>query len=138
VLRAIHTVDLLPDLVDGVHWLIVTLPLTRDTRHLINRDILSRCRDAVLVNTGRGAVVDEAVLPEALAQGWLAGAALDVFDVEPLPVSSPLWQDPRVMISPHISGQTTPDGAADGFLECLEAFERGVMPRWVVDRDRGY
>ena len=119
-------------------WLICTLPLTRDTRGLIGRDVLGACRNAVLLNAGRGAVVDEASLPLAFDQGWLRGAALDVFETEPLPLASPLWMNARVMISPHISGITTTDGAATGFLECLETLERGEQPRWVVDRDRQY
>ena len=119
-------------------WLVVTLPLTRDTRGLIGRAVLESCRNAVLLNAGRGAVVDEALLPEAFGKGWLRGAALDVFETEPLPVESPLWMDARVMISPHISGITTTEGAAAGFLECLETLERGEAPRWIVDRDRQY
>jgi len=119
-------------------WLIVTVPLTTDTRGMIGREVLSTCRGAVLINAGRGATVDEAIIPEALEKGWLAGAALDVFAVEPLPASSPLWDDRRVMISPHISGLTTVEGAVGGFLECLDAIERGQLPSRTVDRDRGY
>ncbi len=119
-------------------WLIVTLPLTSETRGLIGREVLQACRGAVLMNAGRGVVVDEALLPEALDKGWLRGAALDVFDAEPLPAESPLWADARVMISPHISGITTIDGAVTGFLECLAALERGERPRWIVDRERQY
>ena len=100
--------------------------------------MLSLCRGAVLINAGRGIVVDEAAIPEALDRGWLRGAALDVFEVEPLPSTSPLWDDPRVMISPHISGPTTIDGAVSGFLECLADVERGVMPARAVDRERQY
>ena len=119
-------------------WLIVTLPLTAQTRGLIGREVLEACRGAVLMNAGRGAVVHESLLSEALDKGWLSGAALDVFDVEPLPTESPLWKDPRVMISPHISGITTIEGAATGFLECLAALERGETPKWIVDRERQY
>jgi len=119
-------------------WLIVTVPLTTDTRGMIGREVLSTCRGAVLINAGRGATVDEAIIPEALEKGWLAGAALDVFAVEPLPASSPLWDDRRVMISPHISGLTTVEGAVGGFLECLDEIERGQLPSRTVDRDRGY
>ncbi len=82
--------------------------------------------------------MDEAALPEALDNWWLRGAALDVFQVEPLPDSSPLWRHPRVMVSPHISGLTTIEGATDGFLECLASLEQGQMPSWIVDRTRGY
>jgi glyoxylate/hydroxypyruvate reductase A len=90
------------------------------------------------MNAGRGAVVDEALIPEALERGWLSGAVLDVFEVEPLPKDSPLWNDGRVMISPHISGLTTPEGAVDGFLECLDEIEAGRIPARVVDREREY
>jgi glyoxylate/hydroxypyruvate reductase A len=100
--------------------------------------VLSACKGAVLMNAGRGPVVDEALIPEALERGWLSAAVLDVFDTEPLPRESPLWDDPRVMISPHISGLTTPDGAVEGFVECLEEIERGRIPARVVDRDRAY
>ena len=119
-------------------WLIVTLPLTVATRGLVGRGVLEACRGAVLMNAGRGAVVDESLIPEALEKGWLRGAALDVFDVEPLPQESPLWSDPRVIVSPHISGPTTPVAALEGFLDCLDALERGEQPPMVVDRDRQY
>ena len=134
-------VDAVADLrtaVDGADWLILTLPLTRETHGLVGREVLSNCRGAVLINAGRGAVVVEREIPPALDAGWLRGAALDVFEIEPLPATSPLWSDPRVMISPHISGQTTVEGAAAGFLECLVDFEAGRQPRWIVDRRRGY
>jgi phosphoglycerate dehydrogenase-like enzyme len=128
----------LPRLAATADWLIVTVPLTSETRGLIGRDVLSACRGAVLINAGRGAVVDEAVIPEALENAWLSGAMLDVFEVEPLPTDSPLWDDPRVMISPHISGPTTVDGAIDGFLECLAEIEKGQVPSRVVDREKEY
>ncbi|MBC7844623.1 MAG: D-2-hydroxyacid dehydrogenase [Gemmatimonadaceae bacterium] len=138
VFGAVHTSDRLAQVVTTADWVILTLPLTPDTRGLVNESVLRACNGAVLMNAGRGAVVDEAVLPRALDAGWIRGAALDVFEVEPLPASSPLWADPRVMISPHVSGLTTIDGAVNGFLECLAIFERGEIPRWIVDRDRGY
>jgi phosphoglycerate dehydrogenase-like enzyme len=119
-------------------WLIVTVPLTPETRGLVGRDVLSVCRGAVLINAGRGATVDESIIPEALEKGWLAGAALDVFAVEPLPPDSPLWDDKRVIVSPHSSGPTTIDGAVEGFLECLAEIERGELPKRTVDRERGY
>ena len=136
--RAVHPVSELPRLVGDADWIVVTLPITPATRGLVSRELLSRCRNAVLLNAGRGAVVEGSALPEALEQGWLRGAALDVFEVEPLPGSSPLWNDPRVMVSPHISGPTTIAGAGDGFLECLAELEQGRLPRWTVDRERGY
>jgi len=136
--RAVHKASALAELVGGAQWIVVVLPDTPATRGLISRTVLSKCRGAVLLNAGRGSTVDEEAIPHALDQGWLRGAALDVFTEEPLPVASPLWADPRVMISPHISGLTTVDGAGTGFLECLEALEGGRLPRWAVDRERGY
>lgn len=135
---AIHTVDRLASLVGDADWIVLTLPITPATRGLFSRDILTRCRNAVLLNAGRGAVVEESALTEALDKGWLRGAALDVFEVEPLPESSPLWNNARVMVSPHISGPTTTNGAGEGFLECLVELEAGRLPKWTVDRERGY
>lgn len=135
---AVYPVAALPHLVGEAQWIVLTLPITPATRGLFSRDVLSRCRGAVLLNAGRGAVIDEAALPDALDNGWLRGAALDVFETEPLPESSPLWTDARVMVSPHISGLTTTAGAGDGFLECLADLESGRLPAWVVDRERGY
>jgi phosphoglycerate dehydrogenase-like enzyme len=138
VFSTCSTVSSLASLAATADWLIVTLPLTSETRALIRREVLEACRGAVLMNAGRGAVVDEALLPEALDKGWLRGVALDVFEIEPLPAESPLWTDRRVMISPHISGITTTEGAVAGFLDCLTAFERGETPKWIVDRERQY
>lgn len=135
---AVHPVEQLPELVAHADWIVLSVPDTPASRGLISRDLLARCRGAVLLNAGRGAVVDEAAIPDALDRGWLRAAALDVFVTEPLPAASPLWNDARVMISPHISGLTTVEGAADGFLECLASLEGGAWPRWVVDRTRGY
>lgn len=135
---AVHPAHRLGDLVDTADWIVVAVPDTPASRGLVSHEVLSRCRGAVLLNAGRGSVVDEAALPEALDQGWLRAAALDVFETEPLPATSPLWSDPRVLVSPHISGLTTVDGAAHGFLECLAFLERGELPPWTVDRARGY
>lgn len=135
---AVHPVESLPELVGDADWIVLSIPDTPATRGLVSREVLSRCRGAALLNAGRGAVVDETAIPDALDNGWLRAAALDVFETEPLPSASPLWNDPRVLVSPHISGLTTIDGAADGFLECVESLERGVLPRWTVDRARGY
>ena len=138
VFEQMAPVSELSQVVADADWLLLMLPLTKDTRGLVSRDVLSACRGTVLINAGRGAVVQESAIPEALEQGWLAGVALDVFEVEPLPSESPLWSDRRVMISPHISGLTTTVGAVAGFIECLTALERGETPRWVVDRERQY
>ena len=124
--------------VRGSQWLILACPLTEESFHLLDRHRLSQCDGAYLINVGRGALVEEAALPEALDQRWLTGAALDVFEVEPLPESSPLWDRPDVTVSPHISGLTTVPGAAAGFLEVLGDLEAGRIPRLKVDLGKGY
>jgi phosphoglycerate dehydrogenase-like enzyme len=138
VYSAVHAMDDLPSLVSDAAWLVLALPLTSRTRGAIDERILSACRNTFLINAGRGAVVDEALIVPALDAGWLSGAALDVFEVEPLPAASPLWSDPRVWVSPHLSGPTTVDATVAGFLDCVAALERGEMPALVVDRDREY
>jgi phosphoglycerate dehydrogenase-like enzyme len=124
--------------VKGGRWLILALPNTSATRRLIDRARLAECDGAYLINVGRGAVVEEGALPEALDKGWISGAALDVFEKEPLPADSPLWSHPKVSVTPHCSGPSTMDGMVGGFVECLAAVQRGERPRWAVDRERGY
>ncbi len=98
----LHTADDLPALVRRADAIVVTLPLTDATRGLLDAGTLAAVKPgAVLVNVGRGAVVDEAALAEALRDGTLAGAALDVFAEEPLPPDSPLWGLENVIVSPH-------------------------------------
>jgi phosphoglycerate dehydrogenase-like enzyme len=95
----------LADLLPVAHSVVLTLPLTEQTRGMIDAAAIERMHSgAVLVNVGRGGVVDEPALVAALAQGRLAGAALDVFATEPLSPDSALWNLPNVLISPHTAG----------------------------------
>jgi phosphoglycerate dehydrogenase-like enzyme len=95
----------LGDLLPVAHAVVLTLPLTEQTRGMIDAQAISRMRtDAILVNVGRGGVVDEEALVQALTGGRLAGAVLDVFSIEPLPADSPLWRLSNVLISPHTAG----------------------------------
>jgi phosphoglycerate dehydrogenase-like enzyme len=128
----------LPSLVGDARVIVLVAPLTPATRHLLDRTLLARCHGALLLNAGRGALVDESAIPWALDAGHLSGCALDVFETEPLPADSPLWSDPRVMVSPHVSGPSTLDATAQGFLDTLAELERGARPTWLVDRERGY
>jgi len=83
------------------------VPLTRQTRGMIDAEALARCRStAILLNTSRGAVVDSAALAEALTQGRLAGAGIDVFDAEPVPAGHPLRSAPNAVLSPHVAGRS--------------------------------
>jgi phosphoglycerate dehydrogenase-like enzyme len=134
----VHPVAEFATAVQGARWLVLACPLTEQTFHLLDRTRLASCDGAYLINVGRGQLVEEAALPAALEQGWLSGAALDVFEVEPLPGSSPLWEHPGVTLSPHISGLTTIPGAGDGFLACLAEVEAGRRPALAVDPVSGY
>jgi glyoxylate reductase len=83
------------------------LPLTSGTHHLINADALALMKPtAILINTSRGGVVDQAALAQALSTGQIAGAAVDVTDPEPLPLEDPLWQAPNLLVVPHIGSAT--------------------------------
>ena len=118
----------LDELVAQADALVLALPLTDETRHLIDRSRLARMKlGALLVNVGRGALVDEAALAEALAGGRLGGAGLDVFEVEPLPPQSALWSLPNAIVTPHNSGDTPGnlERASEIFLDNLVRYSRG-------------
>lgn len=134
----VATIDALDRLLPEAQIVILATPLTTETRGLMSRERMTRCRGALLMNVGRGALADETAIPGALDAGHLRAAALDVFAKEPLPADSPLWTRSDVYITPHIAGLTTIEGAALGFLACLSAIERGERPAWVVDQAAGY
>ena len=105
--------------------------LTDRTRRLIDRSMLAAMKPgALLLNTSRGGVIDEAALVEALAQGQVGGAYLDVFETEPLPQDSPLWELPNVLITPHTSDNVVgwPKKLAGSFTENLERWLNGETP----------
>ena len=119
-------VDSLEDLFPRADFLTLHLPLTADTRHLINARTLKLLKPGCrLINTSRGAVVDEAALAEALHRGHLAGAALDVFSEEPLPGDHPLCLAPNTLLTPHVAGLTEESAermslhVAQGILDVL-------------------
>lgn len=124
--------------IEKCDWLILAAPLTDSTFRMFGADEFRAAHGSYLINVGRGALIDEAAIVPALDAGHLRGAALDVFETEPLPSTSPLWLHPKVLISPHISGITSVKGATEGFLHALEALERGVRPDTAVDVKRGY
>jgi phosphoglycerate dehydrogenase-like enzyme len=122
-------------------YLVNLLPLTDKTRGMIGADIFEVMKPtAVLVNIGRGGVVDETALIDALKNGRLGGAALDVFETEPLPHTSPLWKMENVIISPHISGvsATYHEKAAELFLANLKRYQEKKTLYNRVERGRGY
>lgn len=97
----------LHDILAASDYVVLALPLVSDTERLINAAALEYSKKGqVLINIGRGPLIEEAALVAALHEGKLMGAALDVFDIEPLPESSPLWECPRLIISPHNADMT--------------------------------
>jgi phosphoglycerate dehydrogenase-like enzyme len=133
--------DRLPDLLATSDIFVLCAALTPDTRHLIGPRALARVkRGALLVNVGRGRLVDDEAVIEALRDGRLGGAALDVFAREPLDPASPYWDLPNVIVTPHVSGAMadywTPLVAL--FAENLRRFEAGRPLLNVVDKAAGY
>lgn len=128
-----HGITLVPfdRLLAESDFLSLHLPLTPQTRNLINRDTLTKMKPgAVLVNTSRGGLVCEADLMESLREGHLAGAALDVFETEPLPVNHPLRSLPNVVLTPHAAGldmQSLGDMARSA-AEAVASLRRGDWP----------
>jgi len=121
--------------------LALCLPLTPATTGIIGERELRRMKpSSILVNVGRGALVQESALARALREGWIAGAGLDVFASEPLPPASPLWTMPQVVITPHVAG-THPRYmalAADLFLENLRRYLASQPLLNEVDKTAGY
>jgi len=133
--------DELPRLLKQADYVVITAPLTTRTRGLIGRsEIALLDPHAVIVVISRGGILDEAALIDALHQGRLRGAALDVFATEPLPASSDLWTVPNLVITPHISGWVPGylERAVRLFLTNLARFERGQEVLTPVDREREY
>ncbi|MGX1096209.1 2-hydroxyacid dehydrogenase [Amorphus sp. MBR-141] len=124
--------------------LVVLLPLTPETRGLLDASLFARlARDGalggpMLINAGRGGLQIEADIVAALEAGTLKGASLDVFETEPLPATSPLWDRPEVVITPHVAAESNPPAICRGIVAQIAAFERGDPLQNVVDRTRGY
>ena len=131
----------LPDLLQRSDWVVLAAPLTPATRGIIGRAELALMpRHAILVNLGRGALIDESALTETLAAGRIAGAALDVFQEEPLPEASPLWAMPQVIATPHVSGLGPRfwERTCDLFAGNLRRWLAGEPLENVVDKRAGY
>jgi phosphoglycerate dehydrogenase-like enzyme len=131
--RVVASTDIADELTT-TEVLISLLPATPATRHAIDARVLGLLPPgAWVVNVGRGSTLDEPALLEALRSDRLGGAALDVFETEPLPADSPLWDEPRILISPHAAGGR-PIGASDLLTENIAAFQAGRPLRNVVER----
>ncbi|QDB79021.1 D-2-hydroxyacid dehydrogenase [Georgenia wutianyii] len=118
--------------------LVGALPLTDATRGLIDAGLLARLDSAVVVNVGRGASLVPDDLRAALDAGHVRRAVLDVHETEPLPAEDWRWRDPRVTVTPHISGPTEPQDVVEAVLGAYEALTAGRRPPLAVDLGRGY
>lgn len=122
-------------------FVVLSVPLTPETTRLIGeRELRAMRPGAYLINIARGGVVDEQALIRALKEGWIAGAALEVFEREPLPPESELWGMPNVIISPHMGGQTEMhvERLTQLFCENLRRYLSGEALINVVDKSLGY
>src|SRR5207249_2283761 len=109
------------------------------TRRLVDRALLAALpARAVFVNPGRGSVVDEMALADALTTGRLAGAVLDVFETEPLPSDHMFWRTPNLIITSHTAALSAPEDIAPVFVENYHRMLAGETLRYRVDFERGY
>ena len=139
----IHTNDELDALLPDTDILALALPATGETKGFLSAARLALLpKTAYVVNVGRGSAIDQAALLDALNHDRLAGAALDVFEQEPIPAGDPAWTAKNLLITPHISGQMslgyTRDRNVQLFCEDLERYGRGEKPLRLVDRRIGY
>jgi glyoxylate/hydroxypyruvate reductase A len=124
--------------------LVCLLPLTADTQHILNRGLFAKLNRnsplgaPVLINAGRGGLQNEADILKCLDDGTLGGASLDVYATEPLPIESPFWTHPKVVLTPHNAADTDPDEISKYVARQIERFEAGGELENVVDRRRGY
>ena len=128
----------LDELISGCDIISLHSPLTDETRNMINAEHLARMRpDAILINTGRGGLIDEEALAAALREGRITGAGLDTFAQEPPAADHPFWSEPRLVMTPHIGGVTTAANervgvdAAQGIIDVLAG--RPVPPARIVN-----
>jgi phosphoglycerate dehydrogenase-like enzyme len=138
---AVFGPDAIPRVVEHSDIVVLALPHTPETRQIIGRRELGRMkRGALLVNIARGKLIDDAAVVEALRDGRLGGAALDVFTREPLEPDSPYWELPNVIVTPHTSGAMEDYWAplVDLFSDNLRRFDHGEPLRNVVDKVAGY
>jgi phosphoglycerate dehydrogenase-like enzyme len=140
-MEAMYSLDQLREVLPEADVIVVTAPLTHETQHMIGEAELRAMKpDAILVNIGRGGTIDESALICALGEYWIAGACLDVFETEPLPEDSPLWDMDNVILTPHYSGWNPnfERRAFDIFLKNLKLYVAGEPLFNVVDKQFGY
>lgn len=135
--EAVYPPDRLLDLLPECDFVVLAPPLTRETLRMIGEAELRAMKSsAFLVNVGRGKLIDEAALIHGLREGWIGGAGLDVFETEPLPGDSPLWDMPNVIITAHYAGASPRyyERAMPIFLDNLRRYREGEELRNLVDK----
>ncbi len=135
--------DQLHAMLGEVDFVVAAAPLTPETRHMLNAAAFRAMKPtAIVMNVGRGPVIEEAALIQALQEKLIAGAALDVFEVEPLPATSPLWAMENVLISPHCTDRTLNPDWLDLSMQCFvdnfKRYTQGQPLENVVDKKAGY
>lgn len=134
-----HGPEQLGAFLSGTRALINLLPRTPETAGILNRDVFSRLEaGAHILNIARGAHLVEDDLLEAIEEGRIRSAALDVFAEEPLPKEHPFWNHPRVTVTPHVAALTLPEESMDRLAADILLFESGGTPGGRVDPGRGY
>jgi len=135
----IYTTERLDGFLKNLDYIVLTLPATPQTTHLIDKDVLSLMKpSSILINVGRGNSINEEHLAHALRKGVISGAVLDVFETEPLHQDSPLWQLPNVWVTPHTSANSFPEDITGIFIENYQRFLRREPLLHVVDFELGY
>ena len=124
---------------ESAEILVLLLPLTEATENILNVQTISYLpKGAVILNPGRGGLIADDALLEALDEGHIAHATLDTFREEPLPAGHAYWNDPKVTVTPHIASETRPDTAARVIAENVRRGEAGEPFLHLVDRGAGY
>lgn len=133
-----HGNDLLK-FADGLDYLVCVLPRTTDTNKIVDAHVLNALPShAIFINVGRGNAVDESALVNALNEGQLAAAILDVFETEPLPTEHPFWTTQNLYMTFHTSAISYPEDITRLFIENYKLYIEGKPLKYVVDFERGY
>jgi glyoxylate/hydroxypyruvate reductase A len=118
---------------------ILLIPLTDQTHHIMNAErLVCLPKGGILINPGRGPLIDDIALLQALESNHLAHATLDVFDIEPLPPTHAFWHHPKVTVTPHIASSTRPDSASRVIADNILRSVKGQPLLYLVNRQLGY
>ncbi len=137
--QCFHGSDGLRAALDQAEIVVALLPQTDDTENTLDADRIGlMAKGGFIINPGRGPLIDDKALLDALESGQIAHATLDVFRIEPLPVEHPFWAHPNVTVTPHIASFTRPDTAAQIIAKNIKTDQAGMPLPNVVDRQSGY